>query len=119
MKSPSISLLRQKPSSVSLMARRGKNLSGLTDLMKHKMSDLTSANSGFFEKYRVNKNDCKGAGSSASVYSVDSLSPISTNEGTVTRKVVKIVDVNDENVLTACKNEISVLQKLPRHDNIV
>lgn len=106
------SLIKNKtPSSLK------KRICGLS-IDSFSASKEVSLNSGCFEdKYSFDRDNFKGTGSSASVFACN---PILTGTDVKPKKmVVKVYDTKDEGNIEAARNEVTILQKLPHHPNVV
>lgn len=79
-----------------------------------------NCNENFFGKYKYSRDNFRGIGCSASVYVADKINSddeISTDLQEL--RVVKVYDTSDEGNLEAARNEVKILQKLPKHELIV
>lgn len=73
----------------------------------------SSVSDDFSVKYSFSRLNLKGSGSSASCYA------LSENSDSASEKVVKVYNTVDEATVDAAHNEVNILQKLPKHDNVV
>jgi Protein kinase domain len=117
LRSPSVFPISSMSSrSSKLLTRRGKNLAEVS-ISSLSLPTLSPARN-FFQRYSINKKNFRGCGSSASVYGIEDSESTSTPAGQ-DKRVVKVYTTSDEATLQAAQNEVSILQKLPFHDNIV